>query len=193
MKISEVHDTLTVTKGPEDGSEFALTTSPVFIGKDSSCLVLLQFDVNVRPIHARASVAKNGYRIRSAEGAPVYVADRRAGMIRSRTLRPGQVIRVGYTELVLGCAPEGLAATSSERWTESDIAWLGRAGISRIAALGRLLKGLAGRLLGGLLKIALEHWIISSVLLVAVLYLFVPQVREWMVAGVQYLRDVLEK
>ena len=193
MKISEVHDTLTVTKGPEDGSEFVLTTSPVFIGKDSSCLVFIQFDVNVRPIHARASVIRNGYRIRSAEGAPVYVANRRAGMIRSRTLRPGQVVRVGYTELVLGCAPEGIAATASERWGESDLAWLGRAGISRIAALGRLLKHLGVRLLGGLLKVAREHWIIATVLLVALLYFFVPQVRERIITGVQYLRDVLEK
>lgn len=187
MKISEVHDTLTVTKGPEDGSEFVLTTSPVFIGKDSSCLVFLQFDVTVRPIHARASVAKNGYRIRSAEGAPVYVADRRAGMIRSRTLRPGQVVRVGYTELVLGCAPEGLAATSAERWTESDFAWLGRAGLSRIVSLGRLLKVLAGRLL----KFTLEHWLITTVLALILVYFFVPQVREWVGGRLQYIRDLL--
>ena len=188
MKVSEVHDTLTVTKGPEDGSEFALTTSPVFIGKDPSCLVQLQFDVNVRPVHARASVTGSGYRIRSAEGAPVYVADRRAGMIRSRTLRPGQIVRVGYTELVLGCAPEGQATTSSDRWTESDFVWLGRAGASRIVSLGRLLKVLAGRLS----KIALEHWTITTVLVLILLYFFVPQVWEWVDGRVQYVRDVLE-
>lgn len=187
MKISEVHDTLTVTKGPEDGSEFALTTSPVFIGKDSSCFVFLQFDVNVQPIHARASVTRHGYRIRSAEGAPVYVADRRAGMIRSRTLRPGQILRVGYTDLVLGCALEGQAATSSDRWTESDFVWLGRAGVSRIVSLGRVLRGLAGRLL----KFALEHWLITTILALILLYFFVPQVQEWVDGRVQYVREVL--
>ncbi len=113
-------------------------------------------------------------------------------MIRSRTLRPGQVVRVGYTELVLGCAPGGLAATSSAPWTESDFVWLGRAAVASVASMAGLLKSLLRRLLTRLMRFALEHWLLSAALIAFLLYLFAPQFRDWVGQGLQYLRDVLK-
>lgn len=188
MKVSEIHDTLTVTKGPEDGSEYALTTSPVEVGTDPSCVVQIQFDVTVRPVHARLTAAKGGYRVRSAEGAPVHVNGRRAGTMRSRKLRPGGIIKVGHTELLLGCAAEGLATTARETWTDADLAWAIRYAFSRIPIVARFVRGILFRVL----KLSMEHWRISLVVLVLALYFSVPAFQDFVNSALNSVREVLE-
>lgn len=188
MKIADFHDTLTVRKGPEDGSEFAITSSPVYIGTDSTCLVQIQFDVTVRPIHARASASRNGYVIRSAEGAPVYVNGRQAGIVRSRRLRPGEVVKVGHTELVLQCATDGLTASASGSWTESDLRWAARSFTMKLLSIVRLVKSLARKIL----KFALAKWKIAAIVILILAYALIAPLRAFIYEKFNYVRDVLE-
>lgn len=167
------HDTFTVTKGPEDGARFVLTESPVLIGRDSQCVVNLQLDVTVQPQHARATPDNGAYRIRRLTAAPVHVNGKRVGHVRSKRLAAGGILRVGYTELILSCAPNGLATQSGSGFAESDAAWAIRGLGSQTAALMKqLLRG--GIVAGGFLA---RHWVLT-LLAVIVLIFLQPRLRE---------------
>ncbi len=116
-------DTFEIVNGPEDGTEFPVTRTPVDIGADPGCGVLIQCDRNVQRFHARVTVVSEGYRIRRLHGGPIYVDGRRAGALRSRIARNNSLITVGGTELMVSCAPDGLASRSHGLPTESDLGW----------------------------------------------------------------------
>lgn len=128
-------DGLAVINGPEDGAEFALTRSPITIGQAADCAVVVRLDNTIQDHHATASAVAGGYRIRFLTGAPVYVGGKRTGSVRSRVLRPGEVLRVGYTEFVLECAPGGLASRSRGLTVEGDAIWLARKLIGAVTGL----------------------------------------------------------
>lgn len=170
------HDTLTVTKGPEDGVSFSLTSSPLALGRDPTCEVGLRLDITVQPFHARVSLAKGGYRVRRLTGAPVYVEGRGCGKLRSRVLRAGQVVKVGYSEMLLTCSPEGLVATRGSHWMESDFVWT-------LRILGRYVPRILSWILGRLwsvVRAAARHWFILGAGTVALLAAVFPPFREFL-------------
>lgn len=147
-------DCLTIVNGPEDGTEFALTRAPFALGTDPDCGVCPRLDRTIQPVHARGWPAPDGYRVRCASGAPVYVNGKRAGLVRSRMLRDGDILMAGHTEFVLECAPDGLAGRSRGLVFESDAVWALRAFIKGAFRAGAALVGLAA----GLLGMALRRW-----------------------------------
>ena len=116
-------DWFEVITGPGDGLEFPITRTPIDIGSGQECGVHLQFDRHVDQVHARATVVSEGYRIRQLYGGPVYVNWKRAGRLRSRIARTGSIVRVGDTELLVQCTPDGLASRSRGMPLESDIGY----------------------------------------------------------------------
>jgi hypothetical protein len=185
MKEKVFYDKLTVSKGPEDGMSFTITSTPVLIGRDPACLVNLQFDVTLQPEHARISLGRGGYRVRRVTAAPVYVDGARAGHIRSRRLDNGKVLRVGYTDLVLSCAEGGHAATGAPSWNESDAAWAFRAIFGSL----RRLAGAAFIALKYVLRFMREHWVWSLVLLAVLAYVAIAPLRDFVNAWFNRIRD----
>ncbi len=148
-------DRFEVVNGPEDGAVFSLTRSPFDVGSDPGCAVHLQFDQTVRPIHARATVVSDGYRIRRLKGWPVFVNGKRAGAVRSRVVRHGDIVQVGGTQLCLQCAPGGLAGRSHGMVHESDLGWALRLCFASVTgALGKMAR-LLRRMLGKTFVLAL--------------------------------------
>ena len=180
-------DCFEVINGPEDGTEFVITRTPVFIGQDHSCAVNVRLDTSVRPCHARVTVVSDGYRIRSADGAPVYVDGKRAGVIRSRVLRPGGQVQVGSTLLALDCSPDGLASRSRGIVAESDLAWAIQQATTKVFQTGRSILRFAFAMLGRILN----HWKFCTIVVLVLLFLLVPQfrIRVQMVFG--FLRGYL--
>ena len=129
-------DRLEVVNGPEDGLVFPITRTPLTIGAGADCAVFLNFDCEVRPMHARATVVSGGYRIRGISGAPVFVNGKRSGMVWARIARSGDIIRIGDTSLCLVCVADGLAGRSIGIPTESNFVWLLR---FLVQTLGRTL------------------------------------------------------
>lgn len=116
-------DRLEVVNGPEDGTVFPLTRTPFDIGSDPGCNVSLRLEPELRRIHARVTVVAEGYRIRKLGNGPVWVDNRKAGIVRSRVVRNGGIVRVGGTELCFVAAPEGLASRSYGLPQENDLSW----------------------------------------------------------------------
>lgn len=119
-------DRFEVVNGPEDGTAFHITRTPFDIGADPGCAVSLRLDPDLRRVHARVTVVAEGYRVRRLGNAGVWVNGRRAGLIRSRILRNGGVLRVGRTDLYLVAAPDGLASRSYGMPFENDFLWAAR-------------------------------------------------------------------
>jgi hypothetical protein len=169
MRPAGYPDCLIVVNGPEDGAEFPVVRAPFHIGRDSACGANLRLDIAVRPFHALVSVVSDGYRVRRTERAPVYVDGKRAGMIRSRLLRSGGTLQVGDTQLVLECAPDGLASRSHGLVHESDLAWFlrfaGRKALRIFTALLSLVMAIGGRILGSRMAI---------IAILVLMYFFVP-------------------
>ncbi len=142
-------DQFEVVNGPEDGTAFPVTRTPIDIGSDPGCAVFLRFDRNVKAFHARVTVVSEGYRVRRKSNAPILVNGKRAGLVWSRIVRSGGIVRVGDTELVLQCAREGLAGRSFGLPSESDLGWalrlLFRKSISALRTPWRFLRALLGR------------------------------------------------
>ncbi|MFO7975406.1 MAG: FHA domain-containing protein [Candidatus Hydrogenedentota bacterium] len=126
MKKAGHPDHFVVINGPEDGAEFPITRTPVYLGNDPQCAINLRLDNAIKPYHARVTVVSDGYRIRSIGGAPIFVDGKRVGTLFSRIIRDGEFVQVGNTFLALECAPDGLAVRSRGMPSESDIAWLMR-------------------------------------------------------------------
>jgi hypothetical protein len=178
-------DTLTVSKGPEDGVQFPITSTPVLVGRDPACLVNLQFDVTIQPEHARIALGRGGYRVRRVTGAPVHVDGAGAGRIRSRVLRPGQSLRVGYTDLVLRCAEGGHAATGSVSWSESDVAWALRA----VTGTGRNIAELAAAHMVKATRTAAVNWRWTLVLAAIIAYAAIEPLRDYVNGWLSHIRD----
>ena len=114
---------LEIINGPEDGTEFPINRAPVIAGSDQSCGVNVRLDETVQRVHARLTAVGDGYRVRKIRAGHLSVDGKAAGMIRSRVLREGGVLRIGNTELYLRCAPDGLAKRSRGLPTENDLVW----------------------------------------------------------------------
>jgi hypothetical protein len=166
-------DTLTVINGPEDGTAFAIAHRSFAIGADGDCAVAIRLDRLVREVHARAEVVSEGYRFRSAAGARVFVNGRPVGTFRSRVARHGDIVRAGGTELVLSCAPEGLAGRSRGLRRQSDWMWAVRAGSQHIVGGFRP----SIRIFRGAVSLALRRWMWCVVLGAVILYACSPQFR----------------
>ena len=117
-------DRFEIVNGPEDGTEFPLSRTPVDVGADTHCAVFVRLDPDVRPVHARITVVAEGYRVRRLGNGAVWVDGRRAGLVRSRVVRNGGIVRVGNTELCFCAAPGGLASRSYGMPSESDLGWV---------------------------------------------------------------------
>lgn len=174
-------DAFEIVNGPEDGTEFPVTRTPVDIGADPGCGVLIQCDKSVQRFHARVTVVSEGYRIRKLHGGPIYVDGRRAGALRSRIARNNSLITVGGTELMLRCAPDGLASRSHGLPTESDLGWTLRLLIPFLLSLVkepiRWVRNLAGR----------HFWLIVVIAaLIAATAYFRPSLLSWARAWVMY-------
>ena len=180
-------DCFVIINGPEDGTEFPITRAPFFVGQDPSCAVNIRLDTGVRPHHARVTVVSDGYRVRSAEGAPVFVDGKRAGTIRSRIARSGGNIQVGHTLLALECAPDGLAGRSQGIVTESDFAWALHQGTRRLFDFASRLFGFVFRLLGHLLA----HWKLATLVTLVALYLFFPPFRNTAHHAIRFCRHYI--
>lgn len=138
---------------------FSLTRAPFDIGADPGCAVHLQCDQTVRPIHARVTVVSDGYRVRRRKGWPVWVNGKRAGAVRSRVMRHGDIVQVGGTQLCLQCVAGGLASRTRGLVSESDLGWALRLFFGGLRGgarrTGRFLRRLAGKtLVWGLLAAA---------------------------------------
>ena len=176
-----MHDTFEVVNGPEDGSVFAITRSPCDMGADPGCAVNITMDPHVRAMHARMTVVADGYRIRRVQGDAIRVNGRRTGRLFSRIVRHGGTVQVGGTLLCLQCVPDGLAGRSHGLPTDSDAAWLMRSLFRKLFLVVRVL----WRSVRALLNNALG-WIVSLLVLLALLSFFIPGLRLWLSQWLQY-------
>lgn len=163
-------DRFVIVNGPEDGAEFPITRAPFHVGADPACTVNVRLDPTVREQHALLSVVPEGYRVRRADVAPVYINGKRTGMLRSRIVRPGQLLQVGHTLLALECPPDGLASRSHGIITETDLGWAIRQGIKGAYRLVRGALGTIWRIFGRVLG----SWLAIAAILGA-LYFFWPR------------------
>lgn len=172
MSAAPQSDCFVVVNGPEDGTEFPVVRTPFYIGQDPSCAAHIRLDNTVQPFHALVTGVSEGYRVRSLNAAPVFVGGKRAGMLRSRTIRSSGYIQVGHTILAVECAPDGLANRSRGIVSESDFGWALRQGARA------LLTG-AFRLARALIEVCtrlLTSWLTILAILI-LLYLLWPGFR----------------
>jgi len=162
MRSAGSPDVFIVLNGPQDGTEFPIGTTAVEIGQGNSCTINLQLDQNVQPIHAIATATGKGYSIRATTNAPVFVEGKKATRFKSRVLSSGEIMRVGYTDLMLECSPDGMSGRSQGIALQNDFGWaaknLLKVGIGILERLGRLTLLVP--------KYAMRHWIITIVVLV---------------------------
>ncbi len=123
MNFMPTPDCLEVINGPEDGSEFPIIRTPIDVGADPLCALNLCLDQKIADQHARITVVSEGYRVRRLDKAPVWVNGEPTGMVYSRILRPGNILKLGDTELIFRCSPDGLAMRSRGVTTEGDLVW----------------------------------------------------------------------
>ena len=169
-------DSLTVINGPEDGTEFPITQREFLIGRDSSCMVNPRLDTAIEGVHGRGSAVADGYSIRNSGGTPIYVNGRRAGVIRSRIARAGDVLRIGHTDLILECSADGVASRSRGIALESDAAWALRHAASYSVRFLRLMARVTMRSLSKLYR---NKFLI--LMIAGLLYWFVPEFRHWVI------------
>lgn len=170
MRPAGTPDCFCVINGPEDGVEFNIVRTPFTLGTDFSCAVNLRLDNSVHEEQARATVVPDGYRLRSIRGLPIHVNGKRAGELRSRIVRAGDVVQLGHTLLVLDCAPDGLASRSRGIDCENDLVWTLR---HLLGGLWKIFK-VGGRCLRRTLMSILLFWKSTGMLGIAVagLYFF---------------------
>lgn len=120
-------DVFVIVNGPEDGSAFPITQKRFHVGQEPGSHVTIRLDQAVSPFHAEVSVVSEGYRFRAVGSAPVFVRNKKAGLLRSRIARHGDTVRVGHTLLFVECSPDGLASRSRGLRLENDAAYLAKA------------------------------------------------------------------
>ena len=174
MKKAGYPDCLVVINGPEDGAEFPIARTPIYIGKEPQCAVNLRLDSAIQGYHARVTAVSDGYRIRSIGGAPVFVGGKRVGTLVSRIVRDGEQMQVGNTLMTLECAPDGLASRSRGMPSESDIAWLLRQVADFTVRAGRW----SGRFLVNAFRESTHHWKFFTLLGALIVYLVYPPFRD---------------
>ncbi|HIA47413.1 MAG TPA: hypothetical protein EYN96_05450 [Candidatus Hydrogenedentes bacterium] len=162
MRSAGSPDVFIVLNGPQDGTEFPVGASAIQIGQEGSCTVNLLLDQDVQPIHATATAMGKGYTIRATTNSPVIVEGKKATRFKSRVLGSGEIMRVGYTDLMLECSPDGMSSRSQGIALQNDFGWAAK-NLVKIAF--RILEQL-GRLMLLLPKFAMRHWFITIILIV---------------------------
>lgn len=188
MNFATLHDGLEVMNGAEDGTFFPIVRTPAELGSDPNCAVGLGTDAAILPFHARLTPAGSGYRVRRLCGGRVRVNGRGVGRIHSRILGNGDTLQAGNTLFILVCAPDGLAGRSRGMPTDSDIAWVLRAGFSRIT--GTL--GLMFRIVRRLFRSAIST-IITILAILALVSVLSPELRARVQEWIYPLRLLLWK
>jgi hypothetical protein len=97
---------------------------------------------------------------------------------------------VGYTELILECAPDGLASRSKGIISQNDFLWALRVGVKMLlASVGRV-----GQFVRLVLWRVLRRWKMIALIGGGALYFFVPEFRsfahrlfDWGEAWARYL------
>mgnify|MGYP006293233339 CR=1 FL=1 len=173
---AEYTDAFEIVNGPEDGVAFPIIRSPFTIGASADCAVYLNFDKKVFPEHARVNVVSNGYRVRSISGNPIYINEKRSGLVWARIARSGDLIRIGETSLCVVCAPDGLAKRSLGMPTESNLVWLVRSLFGKIIKVSGLLYRMFFRMLSRFNRVAFV--VVVAVLLLAWLQ---PQLLRYVI------------
>jgi len=186
MNAAAAYDTLTIVNGPEDGTEFALTHRRVTAGADPACAVNVRLDEGVLPVHGRLMAVGDGYRIRATHGARVLVNGHRVGVVRSRTLKHGDIVRLGETDLALTCNPGGLAQRSRGTHIESDLFWAAREGIGITRTVGSR----TYRVVRGVLRFMRSHPVLTAAGVLTVAYWRVPVVHAVLAPVVAELRGL---
>ncbi len=174
MSLSTLVDRFEIVNGPEDGTEYPITRTPVDVGMDPQCAVNVRLDPKMASKHAHVTVVAEGYRVRALGTGKVWVNGKRTGTFRSRIVRNGGVLRTGVTELCLVTAADGLASRSRGLATESDLAWALNFLTRRFSLVFRVLWRSLRYLSGG--------WIRKVVIVVgfyALLAFFFPGFHDW--------------
>ena len=161
MRAAGMPDVFIVMNGPQDGAEFPIGSPAIQIGSENSCAVNLQLDQNVQGVHAIATAMGSGYTIRATTNAPVIVEGKKATQMKSRVIRPGEMMRVGYTDLLLECSPDGMSSRSQGISVQNDFGFAAN-------NIGKSLLGilkLLWRLVLLIPKWAMRHWILTIIIL----------------------------
>ena len=188
MRAAGSPDALIIINGPQDGTEFPIVHNEVKIGQDRECAVNIQLDRNVLAQHGVATAAGEGYRIRSTAGAPLIVNGKRVGRLKSRLLKPGEVMRVGYTDLLLECSPDGMARRSKGVKVPTDFTWAIK---GTIAWTLRIFDKL-GRIIAAIPRFAWHNKFIT-IILVIIAMKFVPGVEDFVMGLFNRLKSELMK
>lgn len=189
MKAAGMPDALTILNGPEDGTEFPITRRGFVVGRDPSCYVNVRLDHDIAAMHGRVTAVADGYRVRSIAGVPLFVNQLRAGILRSRVLRSGDVLRIGHTELVLECAPDGVASRARGLSFENDFTWAIRRSAASIFALSRAALVLAFNLTWRVWT----RWKFLALMGGIAAYVFIPGVRTLALEVFSRLQDLLSR
>ena len=178
-------DTFVIVNGPEDGTAFPITQKRFHIGQEPGSHVAIRLDQSVLPFHADVSVVPDGYRFRAAGAAPIFVRNKKAGLLRSRIARHGDTVRIGHTLICVDCAADGLASRSRGLPMESDIVYLAKSfGYELVRGARSFL-----RFFGGSLRRLLGSWLGVSVVLV-LLYFLWPAFQWWVNYAASYVANL---
>ena len=179
--MNQITDQFEVLNGPEDGTQFPVTRTPVDIGTDPSCGIALRLDAKVKPHHARIAAISDGYRVRSLGAGSVRVNGKSAGATKSRVIRSGEILQVGNTQFCLQCASDGLAGRSRGLVTESDLAWVFWQLLKKFALVLRV----TIRTVQSLPKKLMKHWF-SVFLVVGIACFLKPDFPVWLFSWGRY-------
>jgi hypothetical protein len=173
MKLAGLPDTLMIINGPQDGIEFPITARTLAVGSEVGSGIQISLDSSVALHHAAVTPVGNGYRVRGLCNRIVSVGGKKAGRIKSRILRHGDILKVGHTELVLECSVDGLASRSEGISFENDLIWAARHFGKRVSLIGY--HGL--RYLGRIPYFLMRHWFLTGAAVSYLLYQYVPAAR----------------
>lgn len=186
MRPAGCPDAFVVLNGPQDGTEFPIGSPSVHIGRDHGCTVNVQLDQSVQPLHAVATAVGNGYTIRASTPQPIFVDGKKVTRLRSRVLHPGQIMRVGYTDLILECSPDGMSGRSKGIALQTDFVWAIKSFFQSLAHVFQsFLRGLQN-----LLRWAWRHKIVTIVA-VFLLARYVPAVDHVLDRLIQEVRAII--
>lgn len=173
MRSAGSPDVLLIINGPQDGTEFPIVGQEVRIGQSHECAVDIQLDRNVSGFHGVATATGDGYKIRSASGSPLIVAGKRVGRMNSRLLKPGEVMRVGYTDMLLECSPDGMSRRSKGIKVPTDFGWAIKGVVGgRVPVLDKL-----GRFISMIPRFAWHNKFLTIILAVMAMK-FIPRVDK---------------
>jgi hypothetical protein len=172
--VSYHTDCFIIVNGPEDGTEFPVARTPLYIGRDPGSAVNVRLDSDVDPQHALATAVSGGYRIRATGPKPVVVNGKRIGRLRSAVARSGSTIQVGNTLLCVECSQQGLANRSQGIVTESDFVWAAQKAVKSLVGILHQVINIALIILARVLRSKL-----AILAILVLLFIFFPPFHNW--------------